>query len=337
MQNLSSVRHELAVGWFLLGAFLIVGVGLVLRPRTQALIATHSLEFELAQGLGLEPGLPVLIHGIPIGELDEVELTAENRVAVSFHVLPRYVENVRADATVVVVPPPLIGQPTISLLPGRSESPSHPGQVLPAKVDPGLLLEVKDELQGVVAQVTSLNALATESLSELNVILRRIERAEGVAGQLVSDPGLAEDARETMASVRRAAKRVETTGLDRALETLETTQELVEGLADKDGRLQSLLRGLDEAVVDLRAALESAKVDETVATLRRAADSFALTATQLGEASTEARPISKDLREAMRAMRDASKAFRVLSDELARQPDSVIWGKSAAPSPGLRR
>lgn len=331
------MRHELAVGWFLLGAFLLVGVGLVLRPRTQALIATHTLSFELAQGQGLEPGLPVLIHGIPIGELDEVELTPANRVAVSFHVLPEYVENVRADAAIVIVPPPLLGQPTISLRPGRSESPSRRGQVLPASVELGLLAEVKGELSGVVAQVSSLNALATESLTELNVVLRRIEQGQGVAGQLVSDPGLAEDARETLASVRRAAKRIETTGLDRALETLETTQELVEGLADKDGRLQSLLRGLDEAVVDLRSAIKSAKVDETVSTLRRAADSFALTAQQLGKASSEARPISKDLREAMRAMRDASKAFRVLSDELARQPDSVIWGKSAAPGPGLRR
>lgn len=331
------MRHELAVGWFLLGAFLIVGVGLVLRPRTQSLIASHTLSFELAHGEGIEPGLPVLIHGIPIGELEEVELTRENRVLASFHVLPAYVENVRADAVIVIVPPPLLGKPSVELRPGRSKEGSRSGQVLPASVELGLLAEVKGELTGVVAQVTTLNALATETLTELNVVLRRIERGEGVAGQLISDPGLAEDTRETMASVRRAAKRIETTGLDQALATLETTQELVEGLAAKEGRLQSLLRGLDEAVVDLRSAIKSAKVEETVSTLRRAADSFALTAQQLGEASSEARPISKDLREAMRAMRDASKAFRVLSDELSRQPDSVIWGKSPGQSPGLRR
>lgn len=312
-------------------------MSLVLRPRTQDLIATHTLHFELVEGQGLEPGLPVMVHGIRIGELDEVELTPKNRVAASFHVLPRYVKNIRADATIVLVPPPFLGKPTVEVLPGTSKVPSRRGQVLPARVQLGLLDEVKGDVKGVVAQVTSLTAVATETLTELNKILRRIEAGEGVAGQLVSDQGLAEDARETMASVRRAAHRIETQGIDQALKTLETTQELVDGLAAKDGRLQSLLKGLDEAVVDLRAALKGAHVEETIATLRRTADSFAKTAEQLGQATSEARPISKDLREAMRAMRDASKAFRVLSDELARQPNSVIWGRDPVPSPGIRR
>ena len=334
MRNLTTVRNELVVGWFLLIALLISGVGLVLRPRTKSLIASHELHFELPHGSGLEPGLPVLVQGIPIGEVDEVELTPRNTVYVSFHVLPHYVSNLRRDGRVEVVPPPLLGKPSVEVIPGVASEPTQSGQVLPASVRLGLLEEVKGELQGVVAQVTTLSASATHTLRALNEILARIERAEGIAGQLVSDPGLADDARETLASVRRAAARVETQGIDAALETLESTQQLVEGLAAKDGRLQTLMTDLDQAVIDLRQAVAGAKVEETVATLRRTAESFSSAATGL---SQESRPLSKDLREAMRAMREASQAFRVLSDELARQPESVIWGRSPSAGPGLRR
>lgn len=334
MQNLSTVRNELVVGWFLLIALLLSGTALVLRPRTKSLIASHELHFELAHGQGLEPGLPVLVQGIPIGELEEVELTPRNTVYVSFHVLPQYVPNLRRDARVEVVPPPLLGKPSVEVHPGLAAEPSESGQLLKASVRLGLLEEVKGELKGVVAEVSTLSASATKTLRELNAILERIERGEGIAGQLVSDPGLADDARETLASVRRAAERVETQGIDEALATLESTKELVEGLAHKDGSLQTLLRDLDQAVIDLRQAVAGAKVEETVATLRRTADSFASAATDLGQ---EARPLTKDLREALRAMREASQAFRVLSDELARQPESVIWGRKPTASPGLRR
>ena len=92
--------------------------------------------------------------------------------------------------------------------------------------------------------------------------------------------------------------------------------------------------GLDQTVSELREAIQQAKVGETTATLRETADSFAKTADELGK---ETQPLTRDARRMLAALEEASQAMQKLSEELSRQPNSVIWGRKPEASPGLRR
>lgn len=335
--RLSSIRHELAVGWFILIACLVSGVGLVLRPRTKSLIAGHTLKFTLAHGQGLQEGSPVFVQGIPVGEIDAVELTSENKVVVTCHIHDEFAPNIRRDAHVTVIPPPLLGTTRVEISPGTAPEPAKPGAELSVVKQPSFLEKldrVEERADSVIARVDSFVLTAMGTLDRFRDMVDRVDRGKGLAGQLIHDPAMAEDVKETLASVRKASERIQGEGIDESLATLKKAQSAIDSVQAEDGRVQTLLAELNLAVKDLRAAVRDAKVGETAATLRTTADTFGKAADEL---SAQARPLTKEARQALNALLEASRAMRKLSDELARQPDSVIWGRRREAGPGVRR
>ncbi|MGE0709484.1 MAG: MlaD family protein [Planctomycetota bacterium] len=335
--RLSSIRHELLVGWFILAALLISGVALIIRPRTQGLMDRHVLSFSVEHGQGLQSGSPVLVQGIQVGEIDQIVLTPDNKVEVTCHIRGQYAPNIRKDATVTVVQPPILGNTRVEIDPGVAAEPFQPGKPLPVRQEPTFLdklSRVEVRVDGVIAQVTSFVDSAVGTLNRFGEMVDRIDRSEGITGQLVNDKQMAEDLKESMASLRRMAERIEKEAVPETVQTVKDSQALVRSLQQEDGRLQTLLADLDATVKQLQDALREAKVGETAATVRRTADTFASAATEL---RADTRPLTRETRQMLQALQDASRAMKKLSDELARQPDAVIWGRRPDASPGVRR
>jgi hypothetical protein len=77
------VRQEVAVGAFLVAAVGLVAVGAVLKTRERGFIGATTFRFSAAHGSGLQPGAPVLVQGVQVGEVSDIRLTPDNRVAVT--------------------------------------------------------------------------------------------------------------------------------------------------------------------------------------------------------------------------------------------------------------
>jgi ABC-type transporter Mla subunit MlaD len=337
--RLSTVRNELFVGWFILAALLVCGVALILRPRTQNLMASrHELHFTVDNGQGLRPGAFVLVQGIRVGEIDNVELTPDNKVSVTCYISAAYAQNIRTDARVTVVQPPLgLGQTRVEIDPGKAPSSATQGARLPVTNEPTFLdklNQVEGRVDTVIARVDSFVNAAVGTLDKFRDMVDRIDKSKGLAGQFIHDEGMSNDLRQTMSSMRRVAERIEKEAVDETVRTLKRGQELMDSLRDEEGKFQTLLASLNKATTELQTALSKAKVGDTTATLRATADTLAKAVSKLSE---ETSPLTRDTRRTLAALHETSRAMKKLSDELARQPQSVIWGRKPESSPGLRR
>lgn len=234
------VRHELAVGAFVVLGALAVAGSAALKTRERGLIGAKEFSFVVDEGSGLVRGAPVLMNGVQVGEVADIELTPDHRVLVRAQVAPKFAGHLRQDARATVVEPPLLGSTKVELSPGRSDDLAPSGQELQGGLE-GSILEQLGELQGkvdgVIARVDRFVANADETLASVKRVVDRVDRGEGLVGQLVNDPALAEDARATLKSVRSVVE-----AADRG--------EGVLGLAVRDG---DLAKDLKAAVADVRS------------------------------------------------------------------------------------
>ncbi len=331
--RLTVIRHEIVVGWFIMAALVLGAVTLLLQTK-HVLSTSHTLKFTIDHGQGLQPGSHVLVQGIQVGEINEIRLTAENRVEVTCLIGADYAEHIRADAVAVIQQPPLLGATTVEIQPGSMDQPAAAsGQTL-RTFSPKPFLEKVTEIEGrvneVIARVDSFVLAAVGTLDEFRRLVDRIDSSEGLAGQMIHDPRLAAVAREALARVNALAARIEQEGVPKAIATLESTEALAVELRREDGELMSLLQEVRATVGEVREALAAAEVARTATALRE-------TAAEMQQAAALLGPTTDDTRRALAALRDASRAMQHLSEELSRQPNSVIFGRSAAPDPEVRR
>lgn len=91
-------------------------------------------------------------------------------------------------------------------------------------------------MTGVIAHVDSLVVTATAAVDELRQVAGRIEAGEGLAGRLIRDEALADDAQETLAHVNGAAARLEGEVLDKATAAIDSAHGLIADLQSEDGQ-----------------------------------------------------------------------------------------------------
>lgn len=220
MMRSTVARHETAVGAFLIAAVLIVGGFAFMKTRERGLIGSTSLQFTVDHGSGLTAGAPVLMRGIQVGEVADIQLTKDNRVQVTARIAPRFAPHLKADATATVVEPPLLGSTKVELTPGTADAPPDPTKELATGAQQGSITDQIDALQakvdrvvsrvdGVVAQVDSFVTTAGSTIESVQRVVKRVDDGQGLIGQLVNDPQMAEDAKAALKRLRGVAEAVD--------------------------------------------------------------------------------------------------------------------------------
>jgi ABC-type transporter Mla subunit MlaD len=327
--RLTVIKHEIVVGWFVVGALIVAAVGVVVQTRTRGMLDAVDFSLEVPHARGLQRGAPVEMRGITVGSVTQVQLTKQDRVRVELEVSGTYAPHVHPDALAVLVEPPFIGTTKVELLPGNARGSAAPGSQLTARMDQGMMEQMNRRVDGVIADVDSFVAVASATLEETRKVLARLDRGEGVAGRLVADEQLGADVAASVSNLRKATDRFDQEGLDRTMAVIREAESLVTSLNAEDGELQTLLRQLTRTTDEVRAALAEAEVGKTSAELRAAALALAETAERM--------EVSEETRSALAAFQKASEAMQDLAEELERQPNAVIFGRAEAASPGTRR
>jgi len=276
--------REVTVGLLILSALVVLAAGVFLIGEKNNLFSRKNEYYILFGSVsGLKPGSPVQLNGVDVGTVQKVTLPQnprEAQIEVWIDVDRKYAERIRGGTP----PPGGKGQPsqarikTLGLLgdkyidlssgsPGLDVIPTG-GQIpsaQPTNVD-ALLASGEDVMDNVV-----------EISASLSTILSRMERGEGLLGELTSDsePGrrLKQSLIASAESMQRIATKVETG--EGPLPRLLNDRKMADRLASSLDRFESILAqaqtgpGLLPGLLNDPAAKQ--KFDDTLATLNQAA------------------------------------------------------------------
>lgn len=213
MMRSTIARHEVAVGSFLVVAVVVMALGAVLKTRERGLIGSRTFSVVVDHGSGLQAGAPVLVRGIQVGEVSDIQLTDDDRVRVTCQVAPRYAGRIRADATATVVEPALLGSTKVELVPGSGEPLKSSGQEVTAGRKEGSLAEQIKTLQGrvdgVVGQVERFVESANRTLDGVQRVVTGIDQGQGLAARLVHDEALANDVQAALSRARAVVEAID--------------------------------------------------------------------------------------------------------------------------------
>jgi phospholipid/cholesterol/gamma-HCH transport system substrate-binding protein len=272
MMRTTIVRQELAVGAFLIGAAVLVGVGGFLKTRERGLLGSATFRFTAPHGSGLQPGAPVTMHGVQVGEVSDIQLAADHRVLVTCQVAPRFAGHLTTDAKATIVEPPLLGSTKVEVVPGSGAAAAADqelagdtqGSITAQLSDVQKRLDaVVDRVDRVVENVDAFVTQANGTLASVDRVVTKVEMGDGLLGQLVADEQLAADVRAGVAGLARVTEAVEpdavrgaVAGVAAVVSRLDRGEGLVGRLLN-DAELADQAEGL---VSDARGALQ--RLDE---------------------------------------------------------------------------
>lgn len=264
---------EVRVGVLLLAAIVALAVGIFFIGREGNLFVPKNEYFiQFISVGGLNAGNPVQLNGVSVGKVKRVILPREvdkSAIQVWIAIDRRYAERVRVDSQARIKTLGLLGDKFVEVTSGSPESPIIPDQgeiaAAPMTSVDQLLATGEDTMDNVVAISVSLKN-----------ILARMERGEGLLGQLTTNTETGERFSEsvaaTMESFRRIAGQVEHGDgplarllSDRALgDRLDTTlarfDAILASVEEGDGLLPALLKDaetkqrFDDILTNLKAA-----------------------------------------------------------------------------------
>lgn len=204
------VKNEILVGVFIAIGVLLAAVWATQRSRDKGLLDTHRIVFEVEHGSGLEPGAPVLMKGVEVGSIGDVQLVEGLKVRVTCNITPRFAPFVSEDTEAFVVEPAFLGATTVDLRPGKGE-PASNDQIVKGSIDKGFsdrLESLESNVDAVVAKVDTVVERADEALVQINDISRRVKEGDGLVAQLINDPKLAEDTKVVIKDMRHIVEEV---------------------------------------------------------------------------------------------------------------------------------
>ncbi|MDX1443260.1 MAG: MlaD family protein [Gammaproteobacteria bacterium] len=224
IHRLDYTAQERLTGLFILGAIALLVLGLGFGQQSSYFFAdTFELTAYMKNAQGISNDTQVKAAGIEIGRVKRIDISEDNRIAVTMQVLERFHELIRADSTASLNKLSMLGDATIEISSGSETMPpiAQGGVIavketasmdeLIAQVTPALesLVDMMEQLgataggdgKGSVRQLLADSGTAVENLK---TVTERLSRGEGVAGRLLADEKLATQLDASMASLERA-------------------------------------------------------------------------------------------------------------------------------------
>lgn len=265
--------QEVLTGIFVLAVILLLGYFTIVISGHNFLQTTKDIEYSVTfENVGaLKIQDPVFVRGLKVGSVQKMVLRSDG-VVVTFRMNPDV--QLREDYTITVAQTSLLGGTCLDLQPGVSEGVVNNEEMLTGK-DPGNLVadlnalvnDLRDSFEPTDLHETIANARVVSQ--ELAVLTQRINRGEGLVGELLAPQSqMADDVRATVANLRLASNQLNTTDnlvgkllheegtiYDDLSQTIKNTRTITDNLCEGKGALGGLLSE-DEAISqDLEATL----------------------------------------------------------------------------------
>lgn len=276
------------VGVLILAALGVAALGILLIGDKNNLFSRKNRYYaRFASVSGLGEGSTVQLNGVKVGTVKRIVLPEdpkESLITVDLSLDRRFADRVRGDSTAAIKTLGLLGDKYLEISSGSLAQDVIPsGAEIPA-APPGAVDAMMASGEDVMANVTEISA-------SLKSILTRMERGEGLLGQLISDPTtgqrISDQLVATLDSVQRVARRVENG--EGAIPRLITDQKLADRLTDSLEKLNLVVtrveagKGLAPALISDEGPRQD--FEATLASLKSTATSLAEFSDQLKAAN----------------------------------------------------
>lgn len=334
-------NRELRVGLLVLAALAVLAIGLlVIGDRSNFFVRKTSYFVRFTQVGGLAPGAGVTLDGVNVGTVERVVLPKnpqQREIDVWLAIDRRYSERLRGPQTPAPAPDKeqatkakittlgLLGDKYIELNSGSERYPTIPDEgEIPAASEANLdaLVASGEDVMGNVAQISH----------SLQHILARMDRGEGLLGELTTESATGRQLREsavaTLQSLQRLTNEMETG--PGVLPRLVNDRRLGERLDSVIERLDKVVESAQHGPGALPALLndpgERARVDETLANLDGASKDLK----ELTAHFAKSQALLPRLLEDEAYGREVSERLRETVQHLDTASDRLVEGKGSA-------
>ena len=267
--------------FFLVAVALAVGF-MALVAYKQGWLTPHTSVYFLANNaLGINKGMPVRLHGFPIGSVEELKLGSPG-VEVRLSIDTQYLGRIPKDSQARLARESgVVGATSIDIIPGRAPTPLAENERLDFEPSRTLAEIIDDlrrqmapafaELRVVLAQMSKSGEGMPDTLKALREEARRLPETHDQVRKVLGT------ADRTLVEVARAAKSAESAAIS-AKSTADEVRASVPAIASK---LSTTLDSLGAAASQLNATGEDAR--ETLRAARPAIDRGEVAAREAGE------------------------------------------------------
>jgi phospholipid/cholesterol/gamma-HCH transport system substrate-binding protein len=240
-------RDEVLVGLLITVAVIVVVIGSLWLARG-GLSKGYPLYVKFPWGAGLKQGQPVLLVGVNVGYVDEVELHQDGILVTTLRIVKSY--QVPLTSKAAVVPNGIFGDQAIALTPSRPDPRSFkPGDTIPIGPSTPGIAEITSQADSVMKSVNTItSALRTEMVASGGI--HDLRNTIAATNRLVNDFATiaAEQSRQlsaTMTSLRRATAAIDSAKVD---STVKNFRAASANLAEISGQLKETSGKLDAIV-----------------------------------------------------------------------------------------
>jgi phospholipid/cholesterol/gamma-HCH transport system substrate-binding protein len=244
-------RDEVLVGLLLTVAVVVTVLGSLWLARG-GLSKGYPLYAKFPWGAGLKQGQPILLVGVNVGYVDEVDLHMDGILVTTMRIGKNY--NVPLTSRAAVIPNGIFGDMAVALTPSRPDPRSFkPGDTIPVGPSTPGITELTSKADSVMRSV---NAITTALQQEMVASggIRDLRNTIGATNRLVSEFAsiAAEQSRQlsaTMTSLRRATGAIDPAKIDSTVTNLRTASanmaEMSADLRATSGKLDVIIAKVD--------------------------------------------------------------------------------------------
>ncbi|MEI8016815.1 MAG: MlaD family protein [Schlesneria sp.] len=328
----------------------------------------YPLTIQLENGAGLYPTAPVLLSGLAVGSVRQIELNPRHGV----NVLVEIQEGIRLPVdSRVIVSRSLLGETCVEFVRGTAANVLEPGSRISgiAAVDPLEMIqrlevrtvetlnafgETSQEWKGVAKNLNNLMDTkrgnldevverAAESLHQFTVTMKNANQMIATANKLVSDPVTQQAMQDTMLALPKLVGATKTT-IEETRQTVVSTRQVVDTMNRNLVSLSQVTEPLGKRGEHMVSKLDSSleKFDQFMTELNHfskvvnqkdgSLQKFVTDPSlhdQLVRSSESANVLMKNLEPVLRDLRE-------FSDKVARNPEVLGLGGAVRPSTGLK-
>jgi phospholipid/cholesterol/gamma-HCH transport system substrate-binding protein len=266
-----------------LGAFVVGGIALFLivifylGKENNVFSKTFTVSAVFRNVEGLNEGDNVWLSGVKIGTVKRVQIISDGQVIVSLMLKDKQNEFIKKDATAFVGSDGFVGSKIVVIRPGKSNEVIHDNDTINAlsPTDTQDLLNIAKDVGMTTRSITD----------DLKLISARLNKGEGIFGELLQDGPLTQELRQTISALRKTS--------ENASHVTENAQKLLEEVNHGDGLITKLIT--DTAY----------------------AKTFETTLANIGEVGKNSKKMSEDLQNIITKMNSGDNAISVLLTDSA--------------------
>jgi phospholipid/cholesterol/gamma-HCH transport system substrate-binding protein len=244
-------RDEVLVGLLVTVAIIVTVLGSLWLARG-GLSKGYPLYAKFPWGAGLKQGQPVLLVGVNVGYVDEVDLHQDGILVTTLRIAKNY--NVPVTSKAAVIPNGIFGDQAVALTPSKPDPRSFkPGDTIPIGPSTPGIAELTSKADSITQSV---NAVTTALEHEMVAAggIRDLRNAIGATNRLVTEfAAVAEEQSRqltaTMTSLRRATGAIDPAKVDSTVNNLRTASanmaEMSTQLKETSGKLDVIIAKVD--------------------------------------------------------------------------------------------